>query len=390
MSAAEQLSIEPSERVLTPAMRSVIAQLEDSNPSIVHSEVKLLPTDVYTSTERFAEEQAKLFKRRPIPVTVSAELPAPKTHITNDDYDVPLLLTRDETGKVHAFINVCRHRAVKLCQNKETKSGGLLVCPYHAWSYNLKGELKSIPRQEVFPGVEKKDHGLIELECLEAGGVIWVGFNRESATDFSGVTDSLAADFDAIGMGRQKIYRKARVELNANWKLVHDAFSENYHVTRLHSESLKGMFVDRKTVCERVGPHLVSMSGRAGYKQTDDIATYEEFRKSLVACYTVVPGAIVITSPSYISVMLLSPKAPGLTVINYYMLIDHLPETEKQEQHFERSFNLMKRLTIEEDFWVSELGQRGAEAGAVPYMTLGGMEQDIVRFHEAVNEGLAD
>lgn len=372
-------------RRLTAGQIAQVAQLEDSDPSLVDKEISYLETDIYVSQERFDLEQRKLFRGRPLPITVSAALPAPRTHVVNEDYGVSILLTRDENSEVRAFLNVCAHRGVKLCQSKEAETGGLIVCPYHAWSFNLKGDLVGVPRAEVFPGLDKKMHGLVPLECVEAGGLIWVNLDRETKADFSLVTGELAQDFEAVKLPDQKIFRHVTVDLAANWKLVVDAFSENYHITRLHAESLKGMFVDRKTVCDRIGPHLRAMSGRAGFKQGGPVETFEEFRKSIVACYTILPGAVIITSPTYISVMLLAPQSPGRTIINYYMLVDRLPETEQELAHYERSFALMKRITTEEDFWVSELGQLGAQSGAMPRMILGGMEQDVARFHASLD-----
>jgi phenylpropionate dioxygenase-like ring-hydroxylating dioxygenase large terminal subunit len=374
----------PVVRSLTEGQLKQLAGLEDSDPTTVFKEVDLLPTAIYASQERHDLEQAKLFRGRPVPIGVSALLPGPRTHIAIDDYGPPLLLTRDEDGEVHAFFNVCTHRAIKLCQAKETQKGGLVVCPYHAWSFSMKGELKGLPRPEIFPGLDKKKMGLVELECLEAGGLIWVNLDRDRKADFSVVAEQVGPDLDAFDLGAQKICHHLRVEVKTNWKLIVDSFSENYHVTRLHSQSLGGMFVDRQTSCEMLGEHLRVMSGRAEFKQGEAISTFEEFRKNAVAHYTIVPGALVITSPSYVSVMLLSPQAPDLTVVNYYMMVDRLPETEKEIAHFDKSLALMKQITTQEDFWVAELGTLGAKTGVVPYMTCGGMEREMITFHRSV------
>jgi phenylpropionate dioxygenase-like ring-hydroxylating dioxygenase large terminal subunit len=300
-------------------------------------------------------------------------------------------LTRDETGKVRAFLNICTHRCIELSREREAKAGGLIVCPYHAWSFNMKGELAAVPREDVFPGLDRSQHNLIPLECAEAGGLIWVNLDRQRKADFSMVAGELAEEFLAIGLDRQVVYKKARFELNANWKLVHDAFLENYHIARLHSQSLGSMFVDRSTACVQIGQHILQSSGRVSYKSADgaSMKTFEDFRETGVFSYTLIAGGLIITSPTYINVMLLSPQSPGRTVINYYMLVDRMPQTEAEISRCERSVALMVRITTEEDFWVSELGTLGAQTGAVPKMVLGGMEQDIARFHRIVEEELA-
>lgn len=378
-----------SAHILTPSQRSQFESVEDSDPSLVFKTIDRLPTDVYVSPQRFELEMEKLFRGRPIPVAVSDVLPSPKTRIVIDDYGPSILLTRDENGVVHAFHNICTHRAIKLCQSHETEKGGLITCPYHAWSFDMKGQLKALPRPEIFPGLDKSKMGLVELECVEAGGIIWVNLDKDSKADFSIVSGPLAADLDAITLGKQKICKHLRVEVNANWKLIVDSFSENYHVTRLHSGSLGGMFVDRKTSCELIGEHLRVMSGRAGFQQGEPVETFEQFRESAVVHYTIVPGALIITSPRYISVMLLSPQAADRTVVNYYMLVDRLPETEREIARYEKSLALMTRITTEEDFWVAELGTIAAKTGVIKEMTCGGMEREMVQFHKNVNEILA-
>lgn len=371
-------------RPLTEGQLRQLVGVEDSDPSTVFKEIDHLPTSIYASQARYELEQEKLFRGRPIPVAVSALLPAPRSHIAIDDHGVPLLLTRDGDGKAHAFYNVCTHRAIKLCQAKETQKGGLIVCPYHAWSFDMKGQLKALPRPEIFPGLDKRKMGLVELECVEAGGIIWVNLDAGRKADFSIVTGDLGADLDAIGLGGQKICHHLRVDVRANWKLIVDSFSENYHVTRLHSQSLGSMFVDRKTSCEMLGEHLRVMSGRADFRQGEPITTYEEFRRSAVAHYTIVPGALIITSPAYVSVILLAPQAVYHTVVNYYMMVDRLPETEREVARYEKSLALMTQITTREDFWVAELGTIGAKSGAVPHMTCGGMEREMVAFHRSV------
>lgn len=373
---------------LTAAQRARIARLEEADPAKVDGALAYQPTAVYVSQERFRLELERLFGGRPVPIAVSADLPSPRSYLAIKDYELPVLLTRDGQGVVRAFVNVCTHRGVELCPSSDPRSGGLVVCPYHAWSFSLKGDLVAVPREEAFPGLEKSRHDLVPLECVEAGGLIWVNLDPKTKADFSLVAGALGEELEAIAMSDQHIFKKVRFELNSNWKLTHDAFLENYHIARLHSKSLGSMFVDRTTVCEQIGPHICHLSGRVGFRKGDR-KYFEEFRKHGVFCYTIIPGAIVITSPDYISVMLLSPKAPDKTVINYYMLVDEPPVDEAQIAHFERAVDLMLRVTTEEDFWAAELGSIGAKTGVLTHMVLGGMEQEILRFHQTLEAELA-
>jgi phenylpropionate dioxygenase-like ring-hydroxylating dioxygenase large terminal subunit len=373
---------------LTKYQLEIVRMLKDGDPNDVLKAVSYLPTNIYSSPERFLLEREKLFRGRPVPIEVSAALPKPKMYMVNDDYGTSILLTRDDQGIVRAFANVCRHRCVQLSREKEAKSGGLIVCPYHAWTYNLKGNLVGVPREDVFPGLDRSNHKLVPLECVEAGGLIYVNPEPTSKADFTWATGALADEFNAIGLPQQILYKKSRFEIAANWKFVHDAFLESYHVPRLHSKSLAGMFTDRATACVEIGPHILQSSGRVGYKGEtgSTISAFAEFRDKGVFSYTVISSAVIITSPTYINVMLMSPQSHDKTVVNYYMLVDRMPETEAEIARCEKSMNLMERVTSEEDLWVSELGTIGAGTGAVSQMILGGMEQDIMRFHRNIDQ----
>jgi len=63
------------------------------------------------------------------------------------DYGVPVILTRDKDGIVHAFLNACKHKGSLLVEDCAVHQSNLLVCPYHAWSYALNGRLVGVPRE---------------------------------------------------------------------------------------------------------------------------------------------------------------------------------------------------------------------------------------------------
>ena len=87
----------------------VDAGVTDSAPSAYRQ-----PSSVYTDPELFAREKATIFKDEPQLVCFSSDLPEKGSYFTFDDLDVPVLLTRDNVGKVHAFLNACTHRAARL------------------------------------------------------------------------------------------------------------------------------------------------------------------------------------------------------------------------------------------------------------------------------------
>jgi phenylpropionate dioxygenase-like ring-hydroxylating dioxygenase large terminal subunit len=104
------------------------------------------PATIFTDDARYALEQEKVFRRLPVPVTLSARLAEPGTVLAHDGYGVPLVLTRDKDGQVRAFLNACQHKGSKVVETCEPHKAGRLVCPYHAWTYKLDGQLMGVPR----------------------------------------------------------------------------------------------------------------------------------------------------------------------------------------------------------------------------------------------------
>src|SRR6476659_7353007 len=154
--------------------------------------------DTYTSAQRHAEDKSMLLTS-PQLVGYSSELPRPGTYCTKTVMGRSILLTRSADNTVRAFDNVCLHR-----QSRIADGGGAarrLACPYHAWTYDLDGNLVGIPGKEGFPETRSGAAKLTELPAAECAGFLWISLDRETTRDIPAFLGPLSDELESWGLG---------------------------------------------------------------------------------------------------------------------------------------------------------------------------------------------
>ena len=188
-----------------------------------------LPTWAYANEELLELEYPHFFARTWQFVGHSSDLKRAGDFITLDLWRDSVVVIHGQDGNLRAFLNICRHRASRLLDGRGN-CGAAIQCRYHGWTYRNDGRLIGIPSPENFPGVERAQFGLLEVQCEVYRGLVFVRI----AGDGPGVADRLAEADAWIESYRPEDYVLLSEPIletwKANWKIAWDNYLENYHI----------------------------------------------------------------------------------------------------------------------------------------------------------------
>lgn len=343
------------------------------------------PVDEYRSRTQAACERSRLFRERPLCVGLARDLPTPGSYRVHDLSGQPLLLLRDQDGRLRAFLNVCRHRGARVAEGCGEARG--FTCPYHAWVYGLDGALVGRPEEAAFPGVERAGHGLAELAAEECAGLLWVHPTAGAPLDAARGLDGLAAELDGFGLAGFHPYATRVLRRRMNWKLALDTFLESYHFCVLHKDSICSIFHQNLASFDTYGAHFRLVSPRRSITRLrEEPPAQWQVLPHLVIIYVLFPNTVLVWQGEQVEFWQIFPDGedPASSVLQLTLYTPSPATTDKARRHWDRNLELVLHVVENEDFPVGEGIQAGFESGAQSHIVFGRNEPALAHFHRAI------
>lgn len=217
-----------------------------ANVAVPFERATAMPKSVYTSPDFAALEEAHILAKEWLCAGRADALPNPGDYLTMDISGEPIIVLRDRDGALRGLSNVGRHRMSTFLEGRGNVRS--IVCPYHAWTYNLDGSLRGAPAMDLNEGFCKSEIKLPEVRVRDWLGWILVTLNREAPEPQEALKDVEAL----VGYLDMASYREAfreEFDWNTNWKVLAENFMESYHLPVCHEGTIGGTVDLMKMTC---------------------------------------------------------------------------------------------------------------------------------------------
>jgi anthranilate 1,2-dioxygenase large subunit len=353
-----------------------------------------VPYSIFSDKDLYEEEQQKIF-RGPVwsYLCLEEEVPNPGDIRTTWIGETPIIVTRDQRGKLHAMVNRCAHKGALVCL-KEKDNKTALTCVYHAWSYDLSGQLKSIAFEKGVGGkggmpsnFDVSQHRLQPLRVTTLYGLIFGSFSDETKP-IEEYLGSNMVEFLKRNLNRPlKILGTHSQVIHNNWKLYAENVRDSYHATLLHTFytafKINRLDMDGGIILADDKWHHYSYSKRKTHKLDSEysaaevhsakfnsllaapelIASWEEFDDGIThSIQTIFPNLVIQYTLNSLAIRHFVPRGVDETEL-FWLFLGDKSDTEEQENMRVMQSNLTGAagLVALEDGCINSFVQRGTK-----------------------------
>jgi phenylpropionate dioxygenase-like ring-hydroxylating dioxygenase large terminal subunit len=359
--------------------------------------VEYFEASEFTDADLADRERNLVFGRVPTIIAHSSEIPNTYDFKTVQMPRNKVIISRQKDGGVKALVNLCRHRGALL----ETEGCGkrrLFSCPYHRWSYDIDGSLRTITRDNTLGEVDRSQLGLVELPCEERHGFVWiidqVGVTIDVASWLGPEMDEILAGYDLESLN---CIREESFEEPVNWKIMQDAFLDGYHIQYAHPNTAAKHIHTNVMAFEDFGRHCRFVAPR---KTIDRWLEEDPGDNSLVDYVTEThflgPNTTLLKQPDHFQLLTFRPhhESPTHSFMEMRLMVPS-PEAagldpERWERLWEKNWQILLDVLHAEDFPVLRDSQRGMASKNAGTMLLGRNEVANQLFRRLLGRLLAE
>ena len=357
------------------------------NVSRPFNQALAMPPSVYTSEDFLALETSSIFANEWFCVGRADALANSGDYVTLDLANQPIIVLRDKEGVLKAMSNVCRHRMSTLLEGRgNTRS---IVCPYHAWTYNLDGSLRGAPAMDQNEGFCKSDYRLPDVRCEEWLGWVFVTLNP----DVPPVARQLSKVEDLVGDYDMANYSETFFETHlwdTNWKVLAENFMESYHLPVCHAGTIGGLSKLDEMICppgeDAFNYHTIlkdetlkiAMAHPSNQRMEGD-------RRRTTYLLAIYPSLLITLTPGYFWYLTLHPHGVGRVKIGFGggMSNDYANDPDAQD-NFKKLKTLLDDVNVE-DKGCTEKVYRGLCSQAATPGHLSHLERPNYDFAQYIN-----
>lgn len=355
----------------------------DNNTTDQTTGTLTVPSKNYTDPELWEKEMELIFKKVPVFVALTQEIPKAGDYKTFQFLDKPLLITRTNDGSARVMLNVCPHRAMTLAQ-KPCGNQSRFTCQYHGWMFTNDGALRGVADQEKFGEFDKSENGLVQLPVYERGGMIFTVLEPQGEVDFEDYLGEALSDIERLGMDKWHYCGRREIK-GANWKVAYDGYLEGYHFGAAHPETIAKRSFTNVMEFDFYGPHtLIGFAHLAIKEKLKDVPEdqYHEYENNGYDWIrTLFPNVSIFVAPEITMVSQIMPgPTPGENTT--YLNFIHPTKPVEEDAELEKIMDWLRDVVDEEDYYVGLEIQKGLESGAYENVTFGRNERGNQVFHK--------
>jgi phenylpropionate dioxygenase-like ring-hydroxylating dioxygenase large terminal subunit len=378
MTEIQRLTFEPDTQAKRDdRIRRVIAHLQAGTTDSYDVTAQLSARD-YTDPGLAEAERELIFGRVPSIVAHGSEIAEPGQFITLQMPRNKVIVVRQRDGSVKVFVNACRHRGATIASEQAGKCR-LFSCPYHRWSYDTDGSLRTITREDTVGDLDHEKLSLVELPAEERHGFVWMVDKAGAAID---VAQWLGPEMDAAlagyGIDQYVSFRSGSFTEAVNWKIMQDAFLDGYHIQYAHPNTAGKYIHTNVSVLEDFGRHCRWIKPRKSIDRwIDQDPAGRSLDKHLIETQFLGPNSTLLKQSDHVELLTFRPhhEKPGLSVMEMRVIVPRVEDTELEPERWntlwEKNWDILLRVLHAEDFPILRGVQQAMESADVGPMVLG-------------------